>query len=98
MCANWIEAAFVVHSRETGTIGMEWRDMSNPAARQLAAVTPDSLVGTYRRFGIVGPVYEIIEVLDEIDDGDVVMKIRVLESGEETEYHYSKILDDPKEA
>ena len=72
--------------------------MSNPAARQLAAVTPDSLVGTYRRFGIVGPVYEIIEVLNELDDGDVLMKIRVLESGEETEYRYSKILDDPKEA
>ncbi len=87
----------MVHSHETNTIGMEWRDMSNPAARQLA-VTPDSLVGTYRRFGIVGPVYEIIEVLHEIDDGDVLMKIRVLESGEEAEYRYSNILDDPKEA
>ncbi len=76
----------------------EWRDMSNPAARQLAAVTPDSLIGTYRRFGIVGSVYEIIEVLHELDDGDVVMKIRVPESGEEAEYRYSDILDDPKEA
>ncbi len=57
---------------------------------------PD-LVGTWRRFGAVGPVYEIIDAGPQLADGDRMMRIRVLESGEEVEYRLADILDDPKE-
>jgi hypothetical protein len=35
---------------------------------------PTSLVGTWRRFGPVGPVYEIIAAGAELPDGDRMMR------------------------
>ncbi len=59
-------------------------------------IEPEKLVGTWRRFGPVGPVYEIIKAGRQLPDGDRMMRIRVIESGEETEYKLTDILD-PKE-
>ncbi len=58
---------------------------------------PANLVGTWRRFGAVGPVYEIIRAGDELPGGDCLMRIRVVESGEEIDYRLTEILDDPRE-
>jgi len=58
---------------------------------------PRNLVGTWRRFGAAGPVYEIIDVGREAPDGDQIMRVRVIESGEEADYKSSDILDDPRE-
>ena len=44
---------------------------------------PDSLVGTWRRFGLVGPVYEIIASGSGLPDGDRLMRVRVLDTGEQ---------------
>lgn len=55
------------------------------------------MVGTWRRFGSAGPVYEIIGVAREAPDGERVMRIRVIESGEEADYKMTDILDDPRE-
>jgi hypothetical protein len=55
------------------------------------------LVGTWRRFGALGPVYEIIDTGPELADSDRMMRIRVLDSGEEVDYKLTDILDDPKE-
>ena len=58
---------------------------------------PDGLVGTWRRFGAVGPVYEIIATGQELPGGDRLMRVRVVESGEELDYRLAEILDDPRE-
>src|ERR1700733_9635960 len=58
---------------------------------------PDNLVGTWRRFGAVGPVYEIIHAGTELGGGDRVMRIRVVETGEELDYRLAEILDDPRD-
>jgi hypothetical protein len=58
---------------------------------------PKALVGTWRRFGPVGPVYEIIAAGKELPEGDQMMRIRVVESGEEVDYRFTDILDDPLE-
>ncbi len=58
---------------------------------------PSSLVGTWRRFGAVGPVYEIIGAGVELPNGDRMMRVRVIESGEEVDYRFTDILDDPRE-
>jgi hypothetical protein len=58
---------------------------------------PASLVGTWRRFGLFGPVYEIISVENKLPNGDVLMRVRVVESGEELDYRFADILDDPEE-
>ena len=56
---------------------------------------PQSLIGTWRRFGPVGPVYEIIGLGKELPDHDRWMRIRVVETGEEVDYRFADILDDP---
>jgi hypothetical protein len=58
---------------------------------------PANLVGTWRRFGVAGPVYEIIGSGTQLPDGDRLMRVRVVESGEEVDYRFSAILDDPRE-
>jgi hypothetical protein len=58
---------------------------------------PANLVGTWRRFGVVGPVYEIIGSGTELPDGDRLMRIRVVETGEEVDYRLAEILNDPRE-
>ena len=55
----------------------------------------DSLVGTFRSFGHVGPVYEIIAVNEPATGPQVTLKIRVIESGEQLDYPLSDALDDP---
>ncbi len=64
-----------------------------PASRPL----PAALVGTWRRFGAVGPVYEIIGTGRELPGGDRMMRVRVVETGEEVDYRLDEILDDPGE-
>ena len=58
---------------------------------------PANLVGTWRRFGVAGPVYEIIGSGDELPSGDRLMRVRVVETGEELDYRLTEILDDPRE-
>jgi hypothetical protein len=58
---------------------------------------PTKLVGTWRRFGVAGPVYEIISAGQELSGSDRMMRVRVVESGEEVDYWLSAILDDPLE-
>lgn len=60
-------------------------------------IEPRTLIGTWRRFGISGPVYEIIAEGKKLPAGDETLRIRVLETGEELEYKIADILDDPRE-
>ncbi len=71
--------------------------MGHTNANSSVLLNPTNLVGTWRRFGLVGPVYEIIEAGDELPDGDRMMRVRVVESGEEVDYRFTAILDDPRE-
>ena len=57
-------------------------------------VDMDVLAGTFRRFGLFGPPYE---VLGPGASGDQRMRVRLLESGEEIEYGVEHILADPIE-
>ena len=61
------------------------------------AARPGNLVGTWRRFGSFGPVYEIVGLGEDRSDGDRWMRIRVLETGEELDYRLADVLGDPKE-
>ena len=66
-------------------------------AMQLQQGLPQGLVGTWRRFGLVGPVYEIMEKKGDLPGGDSLMRVRVVETGEEVDYKLTDILDDPAE-
>ncbi len=57
---------------------------------------PDpQLVGQYRRFGELGPAYKIIAPVRPVGQDDWIVLIQIPESGEETEYRYSNIKNDP---
>ncbi|MEA1650972.1 hypothetical protein FBZ89_104251 [Nitrospirillum amazonense] len=64
---------------------------------QLQGFVPQGIIGTWRRFGVVGPVYEIVSKEKDLPDGDTLMRVRVVETGEEVAYKLTDILDDPKE-
>jgi len=71
--------------------------MAQTNARPLP-LAPANLTGSWRRFGAVGPVYQIIGEVAGLQNRDRVMRIRVLETGEEVNYKLAAILDDPKES
>lgn len=51
-------------------------------------------VGAYKSFGI-GPVYQVGQPLRQLDDGDWMTEITLVETGEVTEYPLSMLLQDP---
>lgn len=57
-----------------------------------------ALIGKVKTFGPIGPAYEVIKPLRQLDDGDWMLKVRLVASGEEAEYRYTHVLDDPKAA
>ncbi len=58
-------------------------------------IEPQALIGTWRRFGPVGPAYEIISIGGLTSDGtDRTVKIRLAETGEEVDYTLNRVIDD----
>ncbi len=53
-------------------------------------------LGKIKRFGLFGPKYEVCQVLHPVDDGDWLLAIKLIESGETAEYRYSHMVDDPE--
>jgi hypothetical protein len=53
-------------------------------------------VGKIKSFGPVGPKYEVGQALRALDDGDWMIEVTLVESGEKTEYRLSHLIDDPE--
>jgi len=63
----------------------------------LALIEPPVLAqGKIKSFGVFGPKYEVGSLLRQLADGDWMVRIKLLESGEETEYCYSHLINDPE--
>ncbi len=52
-------------------------------------------VGRIKSFGPFGPKYEVGQARKELEDGDWLVGITVIESGEQIEYRLSRLLEDP---
>ncbi|MDP2804565.1 MAG: DUF5397 family protein [Gallionellaceae bacterium] len=52
--------------------------------------------GKVKSFGVFGPKYEVGNPVRQLEDGDWMMHIKLLESGEETEYRFSHLENDPE--
>ena len=61
------------------------------------AVLPQHLLNTCRRFGPFGPVYQIMRISRQLEDGEVLMNVHIFENNEDVEYPLSHILKDPLE-
>jgi hypothetical protein len=53
------------------------------------------LVGTFRRFGLYGPGYQVLGAGTPGKSGEPRMHIRVTETGEELDYGVEHIVADP---
>jgi hypothetical protein len=56
-----------------------------------------ALVGSVRRFGLEGPMYEVIGVSSRGETDEPRVRIVVVESGEELDYPVADLLADPVE-
>lgn len=53
-------------------------------------------VGEIKSFGPVGPKYEVGEALRQLDDGDWLIEVTMIETGEKAEYRLTHMRDDPE--
>jgi hypothetical protein len=61
-----------------------------------AIVIPPSVpVGKIKSFGAFGPKYEIGKPLRQLDDGDWMVEVVLVETGEKVEYRLTHLNDDP---
>jgi len=72
------------------------REMTDIAVKYTPTETA-ALIGTWRRFGALGPVYEIIGPAGINAASQPTIRVRVLESGEETDYSLDQLRADPGE-
>lgn len=62
-----------------------------------AVVAPPVVpVGTIKSFGPFGPKYEVGPALRLLDDGDWLVEVTMVETGEKTEYRLTHVHDDPQ--
>jgi Family of unknown function (DUF5397) len=60
------------------------------------AIEPPAVpVGIIKSFGPFGPKYEVGYPLRQLDGGDWMIEVTMIESGEKAEYCLSHISDDP---
>ena len=52
--------------------------------------------GVIKSFGELGPKYQVGQVLRPLDDGDWVIEVTLVETGEKTEYRLTRIQKDPE--
>lgn len=62
-----------------------------------AVVTPPPVpVGKIKTFGQFGPKYEVGQPIHQRDDGDWMIEITMVETGEKAEYPMTSMQDDPE--
>ncbi|MEW6597174.1 MAG: DUF5397 family protein [Pseudomonadota bacterium] len=64
-------------------------------ATHTAVATPPVPVGLVKSFGPFGPKYRVGRVLRPLEDGDWLIEIAMLETGESAEYRLTRMQDDP---
>jgi Family of unknown function (DUF5397) len=57
---------------------------------------PHLPTNSIKSFGPLGPKYEVGKLLRQLADGDWMVEIVLVETGEKTEYRLSRLNDDPE--
>ena len=66
-------------------------------SNDLARIGIIAAFGRFRRFGLHGPVYEVLEDQARPSDRGPVIRVRVVENGEELDYRLESLIGDPQE-
>jgi hypothetical protein len=57
---------------------------------------PDAPLGNINSFEPAGPRYQVGEAIRPLEDGDWLIGVTLVETGEKAEYRLSRLLDDPE--
>lgn len=57
---------------------------------------PSVPIGMIKCFGAFGPKYQVGQPLRRLDDGDWIVEVVLVETGEKTEYRLAHVNNDPK--
>ncbi|CAM2070536.1 hypothetical protein SCOR_34495 [Sulfidibacter corallicola] len=57
---------------------------------------PQVPVGKIKSFGAFGPKYEIGRPIRQLEDGDWMISVVLVETGEEVEYRLARLNNDPE--
>ncbi len=57
---------------------------------------PPVPVGKIKSFGPFGPKYEVGRILRQLEDGDWMVEVTLVETGEKVEYRLTRLADDPE--
>ena len=61
------------------------------------ATAPSSVpFGMIKSFGPFGPKYQVGQALRQLIDGDWMIEVTLIETGEKTEYRWTHLNDDPE--
>jgi len=63
---------------------------------QVAVALPAIPVGKINSFGPFGPKYDVGQALRPLADGDWMVEVIMVETGEKTEYRWTHLTDDPE--
>ena len=69
---------------------------SKENAMQTITESPNIPTGKIKTFGPFGPKYEIGQPIRQLDDGDWMIEITMVETGEKTEYRLTRLSNDPE--
>lgn len=62
-----------------------------------AVISPPPVpVGKIKTFGELGPKYKVGQPLNQLEDGDWMIEITLIETGDKTQYRLTHINDDPE--
>lgn len=57
---------------------------------------PPVPTGHIKTFGPIGPKYEVGEPIEQLDNGDWLVEVTMIETGEKVRYNLTGICDDPE--
>lgn len=63
---------------------------------QTVMSAPSVPTGEIKSFGAFGPKYEVGQLLRQLDDGDWMVEVKILETGESAEHRLARVQDDPE--
>lgn len=63
---------------------------------QAVIAQPSVPVGTIKSFGAFGPKYEVGKPVRQLQDGDWLIEVKMVDTGETAEYSLSHLADDPE--
>jgi hypothetical protein len=62
---------------------------------QQTAIAPPAIpVGMIKSFGPFGPKYKVGHAIRPLDDGDWMIEVTMIETGETAEYRWTHLVDD----